>query len=636
MKEALNFARRGWFVFPVGQDKRPLIKEWPDKATMDEDQIRRWAKKFKGCNWAVNCGRSGLIVVDVDSAKVPEAGPAYEALEFDYGLEPALTVRTPSGGWHHYFAGVSKSGNARLGRGIDIKSHGGYVLLPGSSIGGKEYTVVKEGTPANAPEAFTALLEKPTEKAVEHKEAETTDSPLDLAAFSAELVEHEDPQEGTRNQATFQMAARAHDLGLTISTALYLMRQLWLPKLGDFSQEELDRTVKSAFSSVQGEHGGASAANAFDEPWDEKDMPGYVERKADVDDGPLHFSSFLTDPPDRDWLIEDWLPLGEVTSLYGDGGIGKSLLAQQLGMAVATGGKFMDLTVARGLPVLGVFCEDTLEELHRRTYSISQATEGAFAEDSPFFLWSRAQKDNALAKIDAGEIKKVYPFYKRLQAELGKIEGPKLLILDTLADLFDGNEVDRGSANKFIKVVLGRLVRKHDCTILLLAHPSAGNIEVTKGGRAGISGSTAWNNAVRTRLVLRRHEKLDDCRVLSRVKSNYAKVGEEVFMTWHNGSFRKMDAVEEMAANEETTKNLIMEAVANQARTGTPFGTHGSSKVSIYNAGLIDGNGKPIPKDDLKKLIAVMVREGDLVVVTGMPRNNGLWPAGGPEHEGFQ
>lgn len=49
--------------------------------------------------------------------------------------------------------------------------------------------------------------------------------------------------------------------------------------------------------------------------------------------------------PERQWLVENWIPWGCVTALYGDGGTGKSLLAQQLLTSVATGTPFLGLPV---------------------------------------------------------------------------------------------------------------------------------------------------------------------------------------------------------------------------------------------------------------------------------------------------
>ena len=41
--------------------------------------------------------------------------------------------------------------------------------------------------------------------------------------------------------------------------------------------------------------------------------------------------------PERHWLVDDWLGFGYTTALYGNGGIGKTLLAQMLLTASATG-----------------------------------------------------------------------------------------------------------------------------------------------------------------------------------------------------------------------------------------------------------------------------------------------------------
>ena len=41
--------------------------------------------------------------------------------------------------------------------------------------------------------------------------------------------------------------------------------------------------------------------------------------------------------PERRWIVPDWVPQDVVTGLYGVGGIGKSLLAQQLMTATALG-----------------------------------------------------------------------------------------------------------------------------------------------------------------------------------------------------------------------------------------------------------------------------------------------------------
>ena len=72
------------------------------------------------------------------------------------------------------------------------------------------------------------------------------------------------------------------------------------------------------------------------------------------------------------WSVEDWLPFGHVTISYGDGGVGKTLLAQQLMASCAIGAYGMGLTPRR-YKVFGLFCEDDADEVHRRQDRINDA-----------------------------------------------------------------------------------------------------------------------------------------------------------------------------------------------------------------------------------------------------------------------
>jgi RecA-family ATPase len=84
---------------------------------------------------------------------------------------------------------------------------------------------------------------------------------------------------------------------------------------------------------------------------------------------PSTLASLLASQRKREWIVPDWIPKGVVSSLSGDGGMGKTLLAQQLLYATGLGGKWLgiDVPAVRGL---GVFCEDDEDELHRRHNAI--------------------------------------------------------------------------------------------------------------------------------------------------------------------------------------------------------------------------------------------------------------------------
>jgi RecA-family ATPase len=76
---------------------------------------------------------------------------------------------------------------------------------------------------------------------------------------------------------------------------------------------------------------------------------------------------------------------------------------------------------------------------------------------------------------------------------------PALVVLDTQADFFGDNEIDRAYLRLFVSMLRGLALRT-DCAVLLLSHPSAAG----RQSGTGLSGSTAWHNYVRSRLYFDR------------------------------------------------------------------------------------------------------------------------------------
>ena len=291
----------------------------------------------------------------------------------------------------------------------------------------------------------------------------------------------------------------------------------------------------------------------------------------------------LAQVPEREWLMQDWIPSQSVTSLYGDGGVGKTLLAQQLAIAVATKRKFAGLEVEHG-KVLGLFCEDDIDELH-----IRQAKLEGYFETLPlrigienFYLWARVGFDNLLVNYIMGRPQKT-DFYERLNQVVSKIK-PKLLILDTASDLFGGNEIDRSQVNYFVKYVLGSFCVNHGVTVLLLAHPS----QTGKNSGTGEAGSTAWNNAVRSRLYLQKNKDGEEFeRVLTRKKANYATASDEDKLDFFfvNGALlTSAELPQEYVhlADNELLANRIEEIIdiAEQQQRGFQFGYSGNTLLN--------------------------------------------------------
>jgi RecA-family ATPase len=115
---------------------------------------------------------------------------------------------------------------------------------------------------------------------------------------------------------------------------------------------------------------------------------------------------------------------------------------------------------------------------------------------------------------------------------------PKLILIDNSADVFGGNENDRAQVRQFIGLLRGLAMLANACA-LLTSHPSLTGI--TTG--TGLSGSTAWNASVRSRLYLKRATTAKDeepdpnLRILEIMKSNYGPVGETITIQWKDGLF---------------------------------------------------------------------------------------------------
>ena len=93
-----------------------------------------------------------------------------------------------------------------------------------------------------------------------------------------------------------------------------------------------------------------------------------------------------------------------------------------------------------------------------------------------------------------------------------------------------------------------------DCAVLLLSHPSLTGMS----SGTGTSGSTAWNNSVRSRLYL--EIKTPETRVLTIVKANHGKVGDKIEMRWKDGIYvvdNGGDTVVETLLNSKTDKLFL-------------------------------------------------------------------------------
>ena len=238
--------------------------------------------------------------------------------------------------------------------------------------------------------------------------------------------------------------------------------------------------------------------------------------------------------PERHWYVPGLIPSRTVTLLSGDGGLGKSLLALQIGIASPLGTHVLGFTPSRGR-TLYVGAEDEADEFQRRIAAILASTDHRFSDlAGAFRLMPLADRDAVLAAPDRSGRMIETSLMQALRAEIDVFR-PALIVLDTSADLFGGDEIKRSQVRPFVGM-LRAIAMEFDCAVLLLSHPSISGMQ----SGAGTSGSTAWNNSVRSRLYLTAATGEDadpDRRVLTTMKANYGAKGNAITMRWRDGVF---------------------------------------------------------------------------------------------------
>ena len=228
IKTALNYAKRGLYVFPCRvKDKRPATANGVKDATTDPDMIERWWREEPEFNIAVATGAmSRIFVIDIDGL---DAEADLKKLEAQYGPIPPTVESITARGRHLFFQYPEqpvRNSAGKLAPGIDVRGDGGYVLAPPSKHpSGRRYcwSVDSANAFAAAPEWLLARLAAP---------AAGNGSPACPAEWR-DLV-REGVDEGQRNETVARLAG-------------YLLRRRVDPVV---ALEMLDRMEPSALSAA--------------------------------------------------------------------------------------------------------------------------------------------------------------------------------------------------------------------------------------------------------------------------------------------------------------------------------------------------------------------------------------------------
>jgi hypothetical protein len=530
-------AKQGFFVFPIRHnDKRPLIEDWEEEASIDPKKIEEWWTRWPNANIATAPGRHECMVIDLDVKHGIDGIENFRSLQLMNGDVPkTLLISTPSGGLHYWFGipsgrGIPPSSVGRIMPGIDVRASGGYVLLPPSTVGGSVYRVTEGVLIADAPDWLIQEAEKRKTEPQAAPANVQTDSPgnreraIDFLKSCAPAIEGEGG-----DTHTVKTAMELRDLGLSKESALALIQEHFNPRcIPPWEPDELAVKVANAFRYGANEPGAYAVGNPH-EVFAEflKSLP----RDTTPADGPILFRDVLARAVPPVWeLVPGLIEKGTVTFLSAPGGSHKSRVALQWGLSVDAGKPVFGRSVERARFVY-VSYEDHADEVARRAQAIARRL--TLPTDSAGEFWDLSGKDSPLAVIRESSEIELRPFWNSLHAHLKTIPGHKFVVIDSTYNAlrFEGSaKINEGSVMAGIGL-LQRLCDETDTTLLVLWHPSQAGQD--RGDASGWS--VAWHNAPRSRLSLTPVKDTEDAFELKVEKRNHGAKGKPVTLYWSDG-----------------------------------------------------------------------------------------------------
>ena len=225
------------------------------------------------------------------------------------------------------------------------------------------------------------------------------------------------------------------------------------------------------------------------------------------------------DPPKREWILREIMPVGKTGMIVAPGGTGKSQLLMQLAISIATGvplfGKY---EVENTGGVMAFFAEDDDEELHRRfRNSIRDILEApGISLDRERFMVD-LQKNLFISSMVGQDVRitmsgpdgpMLTANFKRFLATAKQIPDLRMIMLDPIIRFLSGDQNDASESTRLVQAG-ERLSQETGAFVLWANHANKASMRMGGDamGQEASRGSSALTDGMRWQMNLATMDK---------------------------------------------------------------------------------------------------------------------------------
>lgn len=249
----------------------------------------------------------------------------------------------------------------------------------------------------------------------------------------------------------------------------------------------------------------------------------------------LNFETDITESSVK-WLWYPYIPLGKITIIQGNSGIGKTMLALNIAAALSKGEALHGDTQPREpINIIYNTAEDGLGDTIKPRLRLAGADLARINTIN--------ERVNTLSMTD-----------ERLETSVSEI-GARLLILDPI-QAYLGAKIDMNKANEVrpIFAQLARIAEDNECAVLLIGHQGKNQMYTEL---QSLLGSTDQVAAARSVLTVVKHPNDKKLSLINHTKSSLSARGKSLsFYIDENGKIVWGDFVDDISSGDDTDEKI--------------------------------------------------------------------------------